>query len=105
MFACNVKQVLVRYDARSYCAALVGIVAREDHPHIEARVLAARALGHLIRLEWDCARHCLRSESVPAFLQALFSTSLHRNNRTLFVSPYLQQVKASKTENAGFVSR
>lgn len=67
-------QVLVRYDARRYVGALAAIVAWQEHPLQEARVLAARALGHLLRLEWDCARHCLRSSAGQELLQAMLRT-------------------------------
>lgn len=73
MGICARPQVLVRYDARRYCAALAAIVAKEDHPRAEARVLAARALGHLVRLDWDCARYCLHSAHATAFVTALCS--------------------------------
>jgi hypothetical protein len=69
------SQVLVRYDARRYCAALAAIVAREEHPLPEARVLAARALGHLVRLDWDCARYCLHADHAAAFVKAICSAS------------------------------
>jgi hypothetical protein len=81
--------VLVRYDARRYCAALAAIVAKEDHPRVEARVLAARALGHLMRLDWDCARYCLHSDHATAFVTALCSAfpTPHRPRSNLQLYP------------------
>ncbi|KAK3252849.1 hypothetical protein CYMTET_37877 [Cymbomonas tetramitiformis] len=67
-------EALVRYDVRRYCSALAGIFALEAHPMPEARMLAARALVHFVRLEWDCARHCVRSEAAPQLVTALLGT-------------------------------